>query len=215
MDRLTGRPLADPDAASRLPWARRRFDANADGRIGEEEWHALLRALDQDGDSTIAPTEAAVGALCDDHAVARLADIDGNGLVGIDEARALGRLADRNVDGRISFEEVVDLRVRTHLAANPWVLEHFGRSAPGALGPAHAERLVKEADDDGDGLLSPEEARTFLVRIVPHGEKLVPELPGLKAPGRARDDRILGLGKQRREGREPGRPPDFLKTYDY
>uniref|UniRef100_A0A7N0T1P4 EF-hand domain-containing protein n=1 Tax=Kalanchoe fedtschenkoi TaxID=63787 RepID=A0A7N0T1P4_KALFE len=126
-----------------------RFDSNRDGKISQQEYKVILKALGKEG------------AVADVPSLFRAADLDGDGFIDFREfveahrreggvrraeMRSAFRTFDLNGDGRISAEEVME------------VMRRLGERC----GLEECRRMVRGVDGDGDGLVDVDEFMSMM-----------------------------------------------------
>ncbi|KAL6270395.1 hypothetical protein ACE6H2_027306 [Prunus campanulata] len=132
-----------------------KFDSNKDGKISQQDYKAILRALGKGN---------MVGEV---RKIFRVADLDGDGFINFKEfmevhKRGGGirtidiqnafRTFDLNGDGKISAEEVME------------VLERLGERCS----LEDCQRMVRAVDTDGDGVVDIDEFMTMMTRSMKH-----------------------------------------------
>lgn len=127
-----------------------KFDANKDGKISQEEYKAMLRALGKGNMIGEVPK------------IFEVVDLDGDGFIDFSEFMEIHkkegvktmeiqnafRTFDLNNDGKISAEEVLD------------VLRRLGERCS----LEDCRRMVRAVDTDGDGLVNMDEFMTMMTR---------------------------------------------------
>ncbi|BBH09557.1 protein disulfide isomerase [Prunus dulcis] len=128
-----------------------KFDSNKDGKISQQEYKAILRALGKGNMVGEVPK------------IFRIADLDGDGFINFKEFMEVHkkgggirtidiqnafRTFDLNADGKISAEEVME------------VLGRLGESCS----LEDCQRMVRAVDTDGDGVVDIDEFMTMMTR---------------------------------------------------
>lgn len=132
-----------------------KFDTNKDGKISQQEYKAMLRALGKGN------------MIGDVPKIFKVVDLDGDGFINFKEFMDVQRKGggvktieiqnafrtfDLNGDGKISAEEVLE------------VLRRLGERCS----LEDCQRMVRAVDTDGDGLVDMDEFITMMTRSMNH-----------------------------------------------
>lgn len=134
------------------------YDKNKDGKVSKEEYKAMVRAISGKGISVISDTEASKAF--------QVADKDGDGFIDFNEFMLLHnnkvkskdiesafKIFDCDGDGKICAKELME------------VLRRMGQM----YSLESCKKMIKEVDNDGDGLINLAEFSTMMTSTLKLG----------------------------------------------
>ncbi|XP_038707640.1 calmodulin-like protein 30 [Tripterygium wilfordii] len=132
-----------------------KFDSNKDGKISQQEYKVILRALGQDNMIGEVPNIFRAVDLDRDGFISFKEFVEvhkGNGVKTMDIQSAF-RAFDANGDGKISAEEVMEM------------LKRLGERCT----LEDSRRMVRAVDANGDGMVDMDEFMTMMTQTLKHG----------------------------------------------